>query len=416
MSLGQIINVPRRFVLEEWGGTETVILETSKELKKRGYEPEILTTMALSKRTSETIDSISIRRFPYSYTRLGLTAKNHKLLDKRGGNMFSLNMFLSALFAKDPKVIHLHTLGRIGALMRLVAKLRKVPYVVSIHGGLLDLPKKQLDDLVAPTKHSLNWGKLLDWVLPSKRLIEEADAVICVGQAEQKKLQARYPEGNIHFLPNGVDVDYFGSGKRQGFQEELKRRGYEVADTERYVLSVGSFYPQKNQATLIEAFAQLSPADRQRKLVLIGLVYDQDYFASLEALTRLLGIEKDVVFLTDISFDNPVLVDAYQAAEIFVLPSLYETFGVVVLEAWAAGKPVICGAVGGIPSFVRDRENAVFCEVENADSIREHMQILLDDTALQTRITKQASNDVLDYGWQRITSKLSDIYQSLGKK
>ena len=413
MSLGQVINVPRRFVLEEWGGTETVILETAKQLKDQGYEPKILTTLALSKKPKEMIADVSIHRFGYTYTRLGLTKKNHMLLDKRGGNMFSLRLFLHALFSKSPAVIHLHTLGRVGALMRLVAKIRRIPYVVSIHGGLMDLPKKQLEDLVAPTRKSFNWGKIFDLMLPSDRLIDDADAVICVGEAEQKKLQAQYPDTPVHFLPNGVDTEYFASGKRARFEKELAMRGLRVDRGDRYVLSVGSFYPQKNQATLIRAFANLQASQGNLKLVLIGLIYDQDYYASLQSLANELGVHDKIIFLTDVSFDNETLVDAYQTAEIFVLPSLYETFGVVVLEAWAAGLPVICGAVGGLPSFVKDKRNGLFCDVDQVLSMTCSMRKLLEHSHIGDQLVARAQQDVLNYSWKRISLKLAEIYQSL---
>lgn len=413
MSRGQIINIPRRFVLEEWGGTETVILETSKQLQKKGYEPEIFTTMALSDKAFESISDINIRRHRYSYTRLGLSDRNRSLLDKRGGNMYSLSLFFSALFAKNPKVFHLHTLGRVGSLIRLAAKIRRVPYVVSIHGGLLDLPKQQLDDLIAPTKKSFNWGKIFDWLLPAHKLVAKADAVICVGEAEKEKLSASCPNGNIHFLPNGVDVDYFASGNRERFQFELRRRGFALKSTDRYILSVGSFYPQKNQAILIKAFSELPKEQRTNKLVLIGLVYDQQYFEYLQTLTSDLGIADDVIFMTDVSFDNPTLVDAYSAADLFVLPSLYETFGVVVLEAWAAGLPVICGAVGGLPSFVKNRHNGLFCNMEREDALATHMYHLLRHEKLSKQLSDNARKDVRKYSWQHIAEKLSDIYQSL---
>ncbi len=277
----------------------------------------------------------------------------------------------------------------------------------------MDLPKQQLNDLIAPTRHSFNWGKVFDWFLPVQRLVEEADAVICVGEAEKSKLCKIYPEANIHFLPNGVDVDYFASGKRERFQFELKRRGHSLATLDRYILSVGSFYPQKNQATLIQAFSELPKDKRANKLILIGLVYDQQYFEKLQSLAEELDMANDVIFLTDVPFDSPTLVDAYAAAELFVLPSLYETFGVVVLEAWAAGVPVICGAVGGLPSFVKHRENGLFSKIDQKDSLVTHMYHLLRDEPAAKTLSENAKRDVRHYSWQHIAEKLSNIYQSL---
>ena len=92
MDKGMILNIPRRFVKSEWGGTETVITETSKSLISMGYKAKIVTTQALSSKSNDTIYDIPVKRFPYSYTRLGLKNQNKLLLDKRGGNMYSIRM------------------------------------------------------------------------------------------------------------------------------------------------------------------------------------------------------------------------------------------------------------------------------------------------------------------------------------
>ena len=416
MISGQILNIPRRFVLDDWGGTETVILETAKQLRRRGYEPEILTTRALSSSAKESICEIEIERFSYSYTRWGLTKRNRLLLDKRGGNMFSLGLFFRALFTKKPCVIHLHTLGRLGALMKLVANLRNIPYVISIHGGILDVPGEHMEELIAPTKNSFNWGKVFDWLLPHRGLIEEANAIICVGKAEQKKIQLKYPNTPVYFLPNGVNVKYFASGDRNRFQDSLAQRGFKVSPNDKYILSVGSFYAQKNQMTLVRAFAALTPsihAPQRVKLVLIGKIYDQGYFSDLKNLIHLLGLEDAVIILNDLSFLSLTLIDAYKASDLFVLPSLYETFGVVVLEAWSAGLPVICGEVGGLTSFVQPDQNGVFCDVRNEQCLAKTIKELMRQPMKRENLKQKARQDVKNYDWQNISEKLSDIYQTL---
>lgn len=412
----QILNIPRRFALDDWGGTETVILETAKQLRRRGYEPEILTTRALSSSNKESISEIKIERFGYSYTRWGLTKRNRLLLDKRGGNMFSLGLFFRALFTKKPCVIHLHTLGRLGALMKLVANLRNIPYVISIHGGILDVPGEHMEELIAPTRNSFNWGKVFDWLLPTNKLIEQADAIICVGKAEQKKIQLKYPNTPVYFLPNGVNVEYFASGIRDRFQDSLTERGFQVSPNDKYILSVGSFYAQKNQTTLVRAFATLKSsiyAPQRVKLILIGKIYDHGYFSDLKKLIRLLDLEDSVIILNDLSVLSPTLIDAYKAADLFVLPSLYETFGVVVLEAWSAGIPVICGEVGGLTSFVQHDQNGIFCDVRNEKCLAKTIKELMRQPVKRENLVHEASQDVKNYDWQNISEKLSNIYHML---
>ena len=89
----KIIHVPRRFVAEEWGGTETVILEISRQQQRAGWQPEILTSMALAKQRNENIGGVLVKRFPYCYPFFGLTAADKAALDKKGGNLLSLSLF-----------------------------------------------------------------------------------------------------------------------------------------------------------------------------------------------------------------------------------------------------------------------------------------------------------------------------------
>ena len=78
-----IVHVPRRFVAEEWGGTETVILEISRQQQKAGLSPVIMTSMALAKLRDETIGGVPVKRYPYCYPFFGLSADDRAALDKK---------------------------------------------------------------------------------------------------------------------------------------------------------------------------------------------------------------------------------------------------------------------------------------------------------------------------------------------
>ncbi|NOR44794.1 MAG: glycosyltransferase, partial [Candidatus Delongbacteria bacterium] len=248
----KIINIPRRYVKEEWGGTETVVLETSKELLKKGYDVKIFTSMALSNKINENVFDMPVNRFSYTYTRLGLSSKSKTLLDKRGGDLYSLPLFLKILFSKNVKVIHLHTTGRLGMLGVIAAKLKKIPCVVSIHGGILDIPKEQMDELINPSKGTFNWGKPFDIILQTKKVLDKVDGIITVGEKERDLLSEKYPGKKIVFIPNGVDENKFINGSRDDF---LKK--FDLEKDSNIILTVASYNTQKNQKILIEAFKKL---------------------------------------------------------------------------------------------------------------------------------------------------------------
>ena len=405
-----IIHIPRRYVIEEWGGTETVISQTSKALMNMGYECEIHTSLALSDRKFEEIYGVPVYRHSYSYTRLGLKKRNRLILDKRAGDLYSPGLFWAALTRKNVKIFHLHTMGRIGALTRLAAKIRKIPYVVSIHGGHFDLPKAELEKMLAPLRGSFNWGKPLDMLLGRDRVLAEANAIVCVNRAESEKMQAKFPGKPVIHLPNGVDLARFEQGDRHQFRE-----AHRIGKDDFMVLAVGSFYAQKNQQFLLDAFINFKKKVFNAKMVFIGVVYDQDYFNELEAKIAAAGLTEDVVLIKNVKFDSPELPDAYAAADLFVLPSKYETFGIVVLEAWAARKPVLCAKVGGLADLMVDGDSGRFFDLESVADLTEKIHAVAADRELAEGLAAGGFRRVQEYSWENITAKLAELYERLSK-
>ena len=405
MTNKKIIHVPRRFVRSEWGGTETVIIETSRQLEKSGYQPEIFTSKALCRKSRETIFGVPVRRFSYIYARSGLKKTNKLLMDRRGGNVLSFPFLFALLFCKNIKLVHLHTGGRLAAFVRLVSKLRGFPYVISIHGGLLELPEKQLDDLVAPMKGSFNWGKIFDFLLNAGKVEEDAAAIICVSKNEQQLVSEKYPEKKVIYLENGVNMEHFASGNAQNFRDN-----YSLND-EKIILNVASFNPQKNQSALIDSFEKVLGKHPDCKLVLTGTVYDEKYYNTL--LEKAKKLKESVIIIPNLDFDSETLVNAYAASDLFILPSLYEPFGIVVLEAWAAGKPVICSGVGGLKAFVHDLENGLIFDVNSQEDVVKKILQVLDDKDLAASLAKAGRKTAEEHSWQNITSKLIKLYEEL---
>jgi glycosyltransferase involved in cell wall biosynthesis len=401
----RIIHVPRRFVRSEWGGTETVIIETSRQLENHGYLPEIFTSKALCETEKETVLGIPVKRFSYIYARLGLSKANRLLMDKRGGNVLSFPFLFALMRCKDIKLVHLHTGGRLGAFVRLVSRRRGFPYVISIHGGLLEMPEKQLKELTAPMKGSFNWGKIFDLVLRADRVEKDAAAIICVSKKEQELLAEKYPDKKVLYLGNGVNMEYFASGDAQKFREK-----YQLGD-KKVILCVASFNPQKNQILLLDAFEKILQKYPGCKLVLIGTVYDQEYYRKVQEKAE--KMPDSVLIVPNLPFDNRTLVNAYAACDLFVLPSFYEPFGIVVLEAWAAGKPVACSGAGGLQAFVRDHENGLIFDVNSADDTAEKILELLDDEDLSTNLAAAGKKTAEEHSWRNITAKLIELYEAL---
>ncbi|MEI7730748.1 MAG: glycosyltransferase family 4 protein [Verrucomicrobiota bacterium] len=407
----RIVHVPRRFVAEEWGGTETVILEISRQQQQAGESPEILTSMALAKRREEEIGGVPVRRFSYSYPYFGLSQADRAAMDKKGGNLLSLSLFASLLTRPNVRLFHAHTLKRLGGEVLTAARLRRKPFVVSLHGGVFDVPSAELQQLIAPIQGKLEWGRIFGAVFGSRRVLESADQVICVGQSETAKAAEQIGHDRVAYLPNGVDCTKFATGDGVDF-----RRKHSIPAGALLVLNISRIDAQKNQRLLLEAFACFRARQANAFLVLIGPETQPEYAASLREFIATSNLGDCVRMLPGLRNDSADLVNAYHASDVFVLPSRHEPFGIVVLEAWSAGRPVIVNHVGGLKALVRHGGNGLFInpasEATTLD-LAEQLQLLATAPALRQKLGHAGRDEARShYDWSRIAQKLEDLYQA----
>ena len=111
---------------------------------------------------------------------------------------------------------------------------------------------------------------------------------------------------------------------------------------------------------------------------------------------------------------SPELVAAYRCADLFVLPSRHEPFGIVVLEAWSAGLPVVAARVGGLEHLVRDGENGLAFDSADLNELIEKCRAARADRELRGRICEGAERDLEEnYRWPRIVARLEAFYEEL---
>ena len=403
-----IIHVPRRFVREAWGGTETVILELARRQVARGDTVSICTSMALADSRETAIDGIPVKRFPHFYPWWGLDDEDRARMDRKGGNLVSFGLFAELLRAPDPGVFHLHTGKRLGALVRTAARLRGVPYVVQLHGGVLTTPESEKRDMGEAAKKSIEWGKIIGLVFGGRRVLEDADAILCVDRFEAERLRGLMPGKRIEFIPNGVDPARFASPSGAG-PEFRRSRG--ISPGIPLVIVVGRIDPQKNQALAIDALRRVRERLPDAMLALAGPITNPDYQASLERQAERLGLTDAVRFLGQLDYSSGELAAAYAAADCFLLPSIHEPFGVVALEAWASGLPLAASAVGGIPAFVEDGANGLLFPSGDAEAAAGAVARLLSDKAFAFELARKGKADMeASYTWDVVAEKVRAVY------
>jgi len=405
--LRTIVHVPRRFVEHEWGGTESVIASLAREQAAAGWRPEIHTSLALSTEQSGRFGGMPVRRYPYCYPFFGLSAKQRHAMDKKGGNLLSWSLLTGLWRTPGVRIFHAHAAKRLGGTVLTAARLRRRPFVITLHGGMFDVPAEESAQLVENQAGKLEWGRLAGALLGSRRVLTDADAVICVGRGEAEKARARLGHDRIFHLPNGVDSARFASGDRAAF-----RAKHGIPADARVVLCVSRIDPQKDQLLLVGAFDHLAAHDPKLHLVLAGPATAPDYLAALDRRIAGSPFAARVRRLGSLSPGSADLADAFHAADVFALASRHEPFGIVVLEAWSAGLPVVASSAGGLGDLIVPGETGLlFAPGHTAECTRALGRLLTTPSLARTCAAQGRALARQRYAWPQIAAQLEKIYE-----
>jgi glycosyltransferase involved in cell wall biosynthesis len=203
-----------------------------------------------------------------------------------------------------------------------------------------------------------------------------------------------------------IDVVPLGLGtvrREPGLDEAAVRARFELG-SRAVLLSLSAKRPHKNLAALIEALATI-PAERRPALVLAG--YPTPYEDELRARAARAGVEGDVHFLGWL--DSHDVEGLWSVADAFVFPSLYEGFGLPVLEAMARGVPVACSNVSSLPEVAGDA--ALLFDPHDREQIAGAIARILEDGELRKRLIARGIERVREYTWERTARLTLDVYR-----
>jgi D-inositol-3-phosphate glycosyltransferase len=249
-------------------------------------------------------------------------------------------------------------------------------------------------------------------------LLTQADRVIAATPAEQAQLQWLYRADvrRVTVIPPGVDTRHFYP---RSMAEAKTRIG--LAPNIQLLLFVGRIEPLKGLETLFRAVALLKSQGvcecQQLAVSIVGGDPSETPAVRNAEMERLKGLRAELGLTEMVTFlgaqDQDALPDYYAAAEAVVMPSHYESFGMVALEAMACGAPVIASEVGGLAFLVRDGETGFHVPDRDPQALAERICEVITNPILRLELGEQAARYAEGYSWELIAKRLLEVYEQL---
>jgi glycosyltransferase involved in cell wall biosynthesis len=350
----------------------------------------------------------TVRRFHAFVPIVGIPPEQRRQLIAVGGNLMSLDL-LGALWRERVSLIHSHTLGRLGAIASAVARRRGVPFVITIHGGFLDLPERLKNDFWKPATRGWEWGKIFGLALGSRHLMDRADAILTCNPKEAALLRERQPAKRIVVQPHAVPLKIYQTDHRveaRAAFPQIRRR--------QVILCVGRIDAVKNQRWLVEEAPAIFQRHPQALLVLAGACTDEAYGESLRRRVSELGLDGRVLFTGGLPPGDARLLGLFQEARVVALPSVSETFGLVLLEAWAAGTPVVASRTSGASALVQNGQNGWLFDLDTPRAFHQAIDALLLKPELAARMAAEGGRLVRDeYDSAILAGRMQMLYEDL---
>ena len=366
------------------GGMEVAASSLATKMAEKGHEISVFTTSIDSKDYVERSKNLSIYRYGASF------------------KIAQANMSLALMWkpmGHEMDIIHAHAGNPPAPIAALrYARRNKKPLVVTYH---MDA--------------EANWGGIVrrtgvffynTFLL--KSILSKAASVTTPSQnfLDSSKFLTVYKD-KVTVVPNGIDADSFIIP----YSKEECRKKLGLADESSILLFVGALSPHKNPEVIIRAIPALKHNIKNIRLLFVGegVLKNQ-----LQKISRELGVEDQVTFLDFIDNQEHKAM-LYKSADVFVLPSTQESFGIVILEAMACGIPVVATTVGGITNLVQDGQTGLLVPPQNSEILTKTIEKLLGDFRLRQKLAEEGKKLVWNYSWSKIADQTETLYQEVMK-
>jgi D-inositol-3-phosphate glycosyltransferase len=373
----------------ETGGMNVYVLELSRELARLGYEVDIFTRLDGDlPRVEEVAPNLRLVRIEAGPDR---PIEKEEIISFLPDFAREMQTFAAAQSAPYD-VVHSHY-WQSGWAGGVLARSLDAPHVVMFHtlGEVKNRARISEQEPVQRIHHE-------------RAVARRADAIVTASDHERGLLQRYYgADGErMHTIPCGVDVELFSPRDPADCRREL---GLPLDAP--VVVWVGRLEKLKGVDILIGALAQLD--ERDFTLLIVGGDERAGTLRSeLEAQARDAGIEANVRFTGAVAHE--ALPVYYSAADVCVVPSYYESFGLVAVEAMACGTPVVASRVGGLVSSVTDGVNGYLIPWRCPEPFAEKLEVLLNNQELRDNFSRSARRSVERFRWRSVALQVAGVY------
>jgi len=369
------------------GGLAQHVYDLTGALTEIGVEVHLITSGGVGAPPVEQVNGVRVYRVePYRISSPDFVTWVVQF------NVALLERAISILGENEFHVLHAHD-WLVAYAARAIKHAARLPLIATIHAteygrnyGLHNDTQRHISDI--------EW-----W------LTYEAWRVICCSHYMEGEVRHVFqlPQDKIAVIPNGVDAGNFKT--RSG---TVRRSDYAAPD-EKIVFYVGRLVREKGVQVLLDAAPEILASHPQTKFVIAG---KGPYEPSLKHQAAMLGISNRVYFTGYIS--DEVRNSLYGWSDVAVFPSLYEPFGIVALEAMAAGTPVVVSDCGGISEIVRHGEDGLKANTGNSHSLAQNILTLLKQPELGIRFRENAYRRVVnEFNWKNIARRTASLYREI---
>ena len=371
------------------GGMEEHVYQISLELSRRGHKVSVITSNEIDGRVStvqeENMHGIHVYRHPL-------------FMPKMMREYWLIPGVFKSLKKTEADVFHVHGYRCLSSFTAIsLAHFKHTPIVFTPHGIY---PPKSISNALIKLSFDRTLGRLM---------LCSADRTIALsGHNRRLLLQMGASADKIVIVPNGVNVETYRNLQRNA--KVLKELGSQGP----ILIYVGRLDWNKRVEKIVESMPKILKNFPSAKLVVIGPDYANCSVAFLD-LGRKLGVERSLVMTGKVSAER--LLELYSVADVFIMPSSYEGFGLSMLEAMICRILVIVSPAGGPKDILSHGVNSWFLEHATPEEISESVFSVLTNRQLREKIVKNAFELIkARYTWEKVVNELEKNYAELAKK